>query len=506
MLLHYLNLIKENGYSVFIVHGTLPACVADQQLRLNPIARQEYEFLIKDLPKLIMDGEVMGGPNDKFRNGRVVVSIPQDLYNEYQKNPNNPEIREKLQAKLPKGFSLEDISEQVPCANPHHHHHQQQQQQQQQHRPPALTTPMPERRTVQQLRRVYDCPNCHEQHAIVSEYVEEQPVDNTNIDKSNESHRRPKMITGHLTQLIIDERNFNDSNPSSAQQRPVTGTLLVVTQSRLINDHNIPQMTRPSLKIKNEEDLLIQHVMAQSLLDESGMNDDINSPFLEDQEEKAYQELLDEVMAVSLFTNELEKKIEQTRGLISATTKNSEPIAIKIPSSSSSSPPPTTTINPHSPPSTNIHSSSLTSTYSPSPNASLSAPPNTPLSPSTNVLLPSPTNTSIAPPTDASLPPSTNVLLPSPTNTSIAPPTDASLSPSTNVLLPSPTNTSIAPPTNTSLPPSTTTVSSLPAVVNSPSPTTTNSTPSSPMTTDLPPPTLTHSDSVQSPTVEGTLS
>jgi hypothetical protein len=486
MLLHYLNLIKENGYSVFIVHGTLPACVADQQLRLNPITRQEYEFLTKDLPKLIMDGEVMGGPNDKIRNGNLVVQVSPDIYKELQKNPDNPRIREMIFSKLPKGVLEEDIPEHATGKNL-------------QRRRQILIAPMPEPGTDEQLMGTCDCPHCRQYHQLVSEQSEEQFFDDINIDKPNKPQQRSQMITRQVTQTMISKPNSDDSNPSSVQRQTFTRTVIVMTQRRgntSIDDHNFPQMTESNLQIENEDDFVLQQAMARSLLDESEMNDDARVSLLKQQTEELYQQLIDRVIAASLLTNDLEKNIEQTRNLMSATTTNSEPIAIKMPSSSSSLPPPSppppaTTINPHSPPSTNIDSPSPTSTYSPSPNASLSVPPNTPLSPPTNVLLPSPTNTSIAPPINTSLPPSTITVssLPAVVNS------------------PSPTtNTSIAPPTNTSLPPSTTTVSSLPAVVNSPSPTRTNSTPASPMTTDLSPPTLTHSDSVQSPTVEGTLS
>jgi hypothetical protein len=464
ILSEYLNLIKENGYSVFIVHGTLPACLADQQLSINPITRHEYNELIKDMPKLIMDGEVIGGPNDLSKNGNLVVQLSPDLYKEFQKNPDDPKIRQMILEKLPKGVLLEDDPEHATCTNPHHHHHQHQQ------RPKKiLIARMPERRTDKQSMGVYNCPDCHQQHPVVSEHFEEQLFDDTSMDNPNEPQHRSQMITRRVTQMIMSEPNFDDSNASSVQQRIVTtSTVVVMSQRRnntFIDDVNIPKMTSPSLKMKNEEDFILQHVMAQELLGDSGMNDDISiPPLLDDQAEQVYQRMLDKVIANSLQDSDSQtKRIEQFPESIPIKTTNSEPVTIKMPSSLSSPPPPstTTTTNAHSPPSTNIHSSSPTNTYSPSPNASLSAPPNTPLSPPTNALLSPPTNTSLAPPTNTSLPPPTT------------------------------TTTNSSPPLIT---------------VDLPQPTTTNSTPSSPlMTVDSPPPTLRHSDFVESPTVEGKL-
>jgi hypothetical protein len=334
----------------------------------------------------------------------------------------------------------------------------------------------------EQFIGVCGCPNCRQRSSSLSEQHEAQVFGGTYIDKPNEPQQKPQVITRQVTRVMISEPVSDDSNPSTVQRRKVSRALVIVSQSatRLIDENDIPQMNRPNLENETDDDLLLKHVMAQSLLDGPEMDNDARLSLLRQQAEQSYQEMLDEFIATSIYVNELkERQIEQTRELLATVMMHSDSMAIGAPPSLPSLAPPsttTTTTDMHSPPSTNIHSTS------PSPNTSLSVPPNTPLSPLTNVTPPPLTNTSTAPSTNTSLPPP-----PPPSSTTI----DSS------------------PPAMVNSPPSTTTNSTLaspPTMVNSPPLTTTNSTPASPTATaDLSPSTSTNSDSVQSPTVEGKL-
>jgi hypothetical protein len=568
----YLNLIKENGYSVFIVNGTLPECLANQQLSANPIGEMEYKSLIKDLPKFIMDGQVLDNLKDSHKHGKQVVRLPRHLYDEFQKNPNDPRIRELINAQLPKemisdnskddlekhelvctlskelydefkknpnnpviremisaqlpeDMILDEISEHPGCSNPHQHHHHQLlvtakskrrdsqkykltfqlskelydefkknpnnpvlremisaqlsedmildeisehpgcSNPHQNHHHQLLVTAKSKRRTGEQLTAVCNCQNCRQDSQLVPKQFAEQVTVDSNIDDPNQRHHGSTIITEHLTQYIIEKRNPNNPN-APPQHQVVTNRVLIMSRSShrnntLIDDQDIQQMTEPSIGFENDDDILLEHAMAQSLLSASETNEDINIPSLEERLEKIYQKSLDEAIAASLITNNSStKQSQQTPEIIPITTMNSSPtpmmtsapVTTKI---LSSSPPPTNT---YSPSSTNTHSPPLMNTYSPSP---------------TNTTLPPLTNTYAAPPTNTSSPPPTNMYPTPPTDTSSPPPKI------TNSPLPPPASTYPTPPTNTSSPP--------------------------PKTTNSPPPTVTDSDSLESPSIEGKL-
>ncbi len=561
----YLNLIKENGYSVFIVDGTLPVCLADQQLTANPINERDYTLLIKDLPKLIMDDKVIANSKDLRKGGKLVVQLPKDLYNEFLKNPDNPHIRELIYAQLPKDMIDEEIPEYARCSNPDHHHHHHHPRRQ------IVFAAIPERRTDEQLMGDCNCSNCRQHSQISPKHFAEQVTDDSDIDNLNESHHGTSIITEHLTQYIIEKKNSNNPN-APPQQEVITTRVVTVSRSphknnTLIDNDGIQRMPQSNIGFENDDDFFLQHAMAQSLLSAQGKNEDIDIPFLEDPLEKEYRRSLDEAIAASLTTNNsaIEQFVE-TPELIPITTMNSSPtstmnsetVTIKMPSSlTTSSLPPTNTYSPSptntsSPPPTNTYSASPTNTssppptntYSPSPTNTSSPPPTNTYSPSpTNTSSPPPTNTYSAPPTNTSSPPPTNTYSPSPINTSSQPPTNTyspsptntSSPPTTNTYSPSPTNTSSPPPTNTyspsptntSSPPPTNTYSAPPTNTSSPPPTNTYSpsatTASSPppmnmysvpttdtssppsATTNSPPSTVTNSDFIESPSVEGKL-
>ncbi|CAF1000435.1 unnamed protein product [Adineta ricciae] len=102
----YLNIIQDNGYSVFIVAGTLPVCLADRQLEENPISAQQYELLTKDLPMLVMDKNLKNA--DGFIDNRPIM-VPRTLLDEYRRNPNDPEVKRKFNKYLPSGLTIEDV-------------------------------------------------------------------------------------------------------------------------------------------------------------------------------------------------------------------------------------------------------------------------------------------------------------------------------------------------------------------------------------------------------------
>lgn len=125
ILKQYLNMIETNGYSVFIVSGELQSSLADIQLETNPIGRMEYQTLIKDLPKYIMDGQPIDDLNGFPTGENISAKIPSDVIEKFRKNPNDPQVQEMINSFLPDGMVVAGFDETTKCTCPHHHHHQQ---------------------------------------------------------------------------------------------------------------------------------------------------------------------------------------------------------------------------------------------------------------------------------------------------------------------------------------------------------------------------------------------
>ncbi len=494
----FLNLIQKNGYSVFIVDGELPKCLADQQLTANPISRAEYEVLIKDLPRFVADDKIIGNLDDlpKSKQGNLLVKVPRDVFAQLEKNPDDPYLRQMIYAQLPKEFFDEGIPDHAGCSNPDHHHHPRRPRRQ------LLIAPMSENDTDEDLMGVCDCPR-HRQHSKVSpQQFKEQVIDDSNTDNSNRSHPQSTMITQETTQYIVITQDRN--NPDAPLQQQIITTTRLIAENRsayrndtLTDNRDIQRRTKPNLAVQNGDDLLLQHALTRSLLDGSEMDVDTDIQLLEDQTEQIYQRLIDIAIADSLQSNNL--AIEQsgnTPELIPMTTMNSEPITMKIP-----------------PPLTNTHSSPPTNTYFLPPiNTSSSSPStNTFSTHPINTTSPTPTTPNLLPPTTASLPPPPTPNLPvtmsSPSSSTSNLPATTSSSPTLNLLATTSSPTTPNLPVTTSSPPTWT--PSSPAATSSASPPTPNlvaTTASPPSTTpNSPSPTITNSNFPESPSIEGKL-
>ncbi|CAF0731479.1 unnamed protein product [Adineta steineri] len=231
----YLNFITEKGYSVFIVCGTLPACLADEKLTDNPIGPAEYTLLTKDLPKLIVD------QNTKYRdkNGNSVIKVPSSLYDELQKNPNDPDIRKKFNQYLPNGVTIDDL---------------------------AGFSDSPIHKTK--------CPDHRRQPQTVTEYT----IDEPNLDSQNKSHQHNAITS----ECIVKSQPPNTNNES-------------------IDNHDTQRIHQTKTVLEKEKGLK-QLVMYQSMLNELGMNDDELLSH-EGSTEKLNQQLLDRAIAVSLVVD-----------------------------------------------------------------------------------------------------------------------------------------------------------------------------------------------------------
>lgn len=406
----YLSIIQENGYSVFIVNGPLPDCLADQQLLANPIGEAEYKLLIKDLPEYIVDGKTMTGPTDRNKGGRMTVQLPKQLYEEFQKDPNNPRIRDMINAQLPKGLRVTEIADNSSCSNPKHNHPRGQ----------LVIATMPDDIDDEESTRVCYCgqhhPPSREQHHPQSrgqprQYTE-QVIDDGNINSPNERHGEPQVVARQITQFLISKPDPNDSNASSQSQVIPTPQITIINQTSNrnnppIDNRNIQQRVRPD--IDDDEDFFLNEAIARSLSTKPPTDVETELSIMDKRLEMLDQEILDKTIADSLLTNDLHtRQIEQTPELIpikNVDTPSTQPEVIKMPSS----PPPTDTHS--SPPVVNVDKSPSTYTNSrPSTNVHISSSTNTSLPSSTNTHSESRTNTPSSPPTSPAAtnsPPST---------------------------------------------------------------------------------------------------
>ena len=417
-LLINLDLLEDSGYSVFIVHGRLDPCIADDQLAFNPIHPSEYLSLTKDLPKLIMDGKVMDGLDGVSRNGKGSVALSQDLIDEYEKNPYDPEVRKKIEAKLPKGLKL---------ANPPKNANNLKSRQRR-GLPSLFVVSESESEMDAMMAADCGCPHCRQrrgQHPMQSHMSEGEFLGDIDPNRPTRSVQGATMVTRQFTQVLIDRPNPNIPK-GSAQPRNNAMSLLIIrerrTMSSSIGDQMLSATDQSDLQMDQADDPHLREAIARSLL-EQGPIDEIKDPVVRDQLKKQYQEHFDEIYAKNLYMRETEAEIlklkeeaiqlEQMIKMKNSSTPAtySQPVRNPIPS-----------LLPASRPLADEQPSTVTNTSSPVPIEPFSTSTNKPV-----ISLPTP-NTPLSspmekPPINAPLPPVTTAVSAQPTVTNFTPPT-----------------------------------------------------------------------------------
>ncbi|CAF0803770.1 unnamed protein product [Rotaria sordida] len=309
----YLNFIKENGYSVFIVHGSLPDCLADQQLTTNPMSMREYIILTKDLPKLVMD--------DKVMDGSQTVRVPKELFDEYQKNPNDPQIKQKIMAYAPKHLIDDQIPTHMHTSNPQHNHS----------RYLLLLSGMSKDNINEQIKHC-NCPKHRHLRQVLTENLEKPMIDNPLTNNLNEPRQGSHIITEYISEYIIEQPQPNSSNKSQQQRMAVTRQMIVVNRSShgnntLVDNHGVQRASITNMRFENEEDDIWEDMVSDYLLDPSAIDVDADISFDMDRTEKLNEQRLKAAIAASLKSNNSEtKQVEKTPESIPITTKNSSSI------------------------------------------------------------------------------------------------------------------------------------------------------------------------------------
>ena len=442
-VLRHLKMIQKNGYSVFVVKGKLTSCLADRQLEHNPRVLIEYQEQTKDMPKMIVDGKVIG-TEDSLVNGNLRILLPKPLMERYKKNPDDPEVEQLILNSLP-----EDLRKQVALGGPSSS----------KAREKMFLMVDDDMDEIDDIVQVGcdrpNCPACHGHPLSSGNSLQEQFSDEQQMEKLIRSHQGARVMVTQTAQLLVTRPDPNHPNaPSqqgarvlvtqtaqllvtrpnpnhpnaSSQQGTTARDVLIIAQRRgmpsSVGDQIHPTMNEKDSHMGSSEDLLLRQAIARSLLDQ-GAIDDIEDPVLREQMKKEYQETFDELYARELYLRDTEGfgREEMSRAMaLSRQTIHSEPVRTLMP------PLPSVVTNP--PPLV--------------PSESLSTSMNTPVSPpllTSNVPLSSPmektamssVNTSSPAPPPTAMPNS-----PQPIVKNATPPTTPILEPTVTTHAPSP--------------------------------------------------------------------
>ncbi|CAF3793580.1 unnamed protein product [Rotaria sp. Silwood1] len=316
LLIRYFNTIQKNGYSVFIVHGSLPDCLADQQLAANPISLREYEVLTKDLRKMIIDDKVI--ENSKNLQNKK-LTIPKDLYDACQKNANDPRIKQRLLSYIPDDMLGGDIVLQSDSSDHQHDPH----------RRLLILSTMPKQDIDEQLIENCDCAYHRRVRQNLKNKTENSMINDPFTDISNEPDQESPMITRVITRQVIEKPNFNNSSKSQQQRVELTREMIFISKSspkdKTLNDnYGVQQMSTTKIGFLNNKDDVQQLKMSRSLLDALTMKMDPNISLDENHTEKMNQQKPDANVAASLTSNNsITKQVEETSEPTSLTNTNS---------------------------------------------------------------------------------------------------------------------------------------------------------------------------------------
>ncbi|CAF1068593.1 unnamed protein product [Rotaria magnacalcarata] len=294
-LVQYINFIQENGYSVFIVHGDLQNCTADLQLTTNPISPHEYRLLIKDLPKLIMDDKIIENMSDLNNHMNEKITVPQHVYNEYKKNPNDPQIRQKLLQYVPKYIADQLVPTNVDPSHPQHNRA---------HRVLIMAVQQKSDTALSMIPQC-DCPrHRHNSSVLLTDHVPQFMNDDDWIDDPSES----SVITEYRTQCIVNNPGLINSNEREQQVMLFSSEPTFVHQSSNKNDsftdNRVAQQIIQSLtEFDTKKNNLTPYTTTKKSSDSPKKSPSINSPFYKDPIEEWNQQQMKAAIAASLITN-----------------------------------------------------------------------------------------------------------------------------------------------------------------------------------------------------------
>ncbi|CAM4894093.1 unnamed protein product [Rotaria socialis] len=361
VLVQYINFITENDCSVFIVHGDLQDCTADLQLTTNPISPHEYGLLIKDLPKLIMDNKIIDNINDLNNYMNEKITVPQHVYNEYQKNPNDPQIQQKLLQYVPKHIADQLMPTNVDPSHPQHDRAH-----------PVLIMAVQSKSNT----ALSTIPQC---------------------DYPRPRHNSSVLSADHVPQYIVNNPGLLNSNEREQQRMLFSSPLTIVHQSSNKNDpftdnRGAQQMIQSLTGFDTQKNNLTPYTTTEKVSDAPENSPSINSPFYKDPIEEWNQQQMEAAIAASLITNNPTTKTTTKPEETSERTVTTNVSAASLGQTPSMNQPPTTASEPERISMTNLGGTSSTNSAR-TPTLKLSTK-------SLNAAIP--TTTNLSPPTIAS--------------------------------------------------------------------------------------------------------
>ena len=379
LLIHYINWIKENGYSVFIVKGDLPPCLADHTLSANPIDASEYHLLIKDLPELIIDDKLIGSSRNLHGSGKTAVKVSKELYDAFEKNPDDPLIRRKVLKQISRyncDETVEDISDLAHDSN-----HS------------LLLISRPKHNSAEKMAKTFGHSQDHFSRMLLIRQSTQTIINNSFTDDTKELHSPIRMREEYIIEHTPEELDLDELDKFLKQNQRVFRQTIMMSRSRCgihmpFDDCDGKEQTSASQKFHDDHDnTSLQHMMETLLHDQ--LEPDTCIGFLKNEREL---EMLNRML--------LKKTIDASLSSDNSTEKRSEESAESILMTAMNTPP-TPSINVEL---THTNNSELASTIHSEPTATTTnLEPKSAINPeptSTNVQLTSAMNSEPAPTTD----------------------------------------------------------------------------------------------------------
>ncbi|CAF4247878.1 unnamed protein product [Rotaria socialis] len=269
---HALNNLLQS--SVFSVDSLVEIAKHLDNEERNVLTSSQYDVSknMNDLPKLIMDNKIIDNINDLNNYMNEKITVPQHVYNEYQKNPNDPQIQQKLLQYVPKHIADQLMPTNVDPSHPQHDRAH-----------PVLIMAVQSKSNT----ALSTIPQC---------------------DYPRPRHNSSVLSADHVPQYIVNNPGLLNSNEREQQRMLFSSPLTIVHQSSNKNDpftdnRGAQQMIQSLTGFDTQKNNLTPYTTTEKVSDAPENSPSINSPFYKDPIEEWNQQQMEAAIAASLITN-----------------------------------------------------------------------------------------------------------------------------------------------------------------------------------------------------------
>jgi hypothetical protein len=140
---------------------------------------------------------------DKNHKGNIenpIVTLPRYLYEEFLKNPNNPDIKRKINTYLPEDMTVEDFPELTGCSHHHYYHSHFL----------FILTGISKRKLDGQLFQRCNCPQHRHHPQVLTETLRPRMMDDPFTDDPTKLQQQSYMINRYERQYVTEGLNFDN--------------------------------------------------------------------------------------------------------------------------------------------------------------------------------------------------------------------------------------------------------------------------------------------------------